>query len=204
MKLTATQLCEVFLALNCGLSAAAWEGASDRPWWELSDEEKTAVLASVRAAEEELIRRHKLDFGPDSLNRQFLDRMTLVSVQNEERQEREARERLLNAAAPRRGSASGMRQAINDLLSQVGFFGLGQQRAVSRRLARRNLPTLEMLSAMLRKKHEKILQRGRVRNEEEYYLVQEILASVDFPIEDEDRQQLSALAGEYESRRKSR
>lgn len=203
MKLTAIQLCEVMLALNHGLSAAAWEGVTSRPWWELSNEEKAAVLASVRATEEELIRRHNLDLCANSLNQQFLDRMSLASVQNEERQEHEAREKLLSSAAKRRGSDSGLRQAINDLLSQSAFFGTAQRRAVERRLAARNLPTLALLEAILRKQHEKILKRGSIRTEEEFYLLQEILVSVDFPIDEDARQQLANLAYEYESRRKS-
>lgn len=204
MKLTAVQLCEVMLALNHGLSAAAWEGISPRPWWELSDEEKAAVLASVRAALEKSIRRqNNPDPDAQSFNQLILDRMTLASVQNEERLEREGREKALSLLAARRRSTSGLRQAINDLLSQSALFGMAQTRAVERRLAARNLPTLAMLEAIMRNQHEKILKRGRIRTEEEYYLVQEILAFIDFPIDEDTRQQLAGFAYDFESRRKS-
>jgi hypothetical protein len=204
MKLTFEQLYEVMLALQCGLSAAAWEGVSDRPWWELSDEEKTAILAAVRSANEKEILGMNLDPETMRFNQLVLDRLNLASVRNEERQEEEARRKLYSIPAAKRGSTSGLRQAVNDLLSQSYLFSRSQRRAVECRLAARKLPKLTMLEAILRKKHEKILKRGSVRNEQEYYLVQEILASGDFQIDEESRNRLAGYANDFASRRKPR
>lgn len=200
MKLTREQLYEVMLALLHGMSAAAWEGVSPRPWWEHSDEEKASILAAVRSANEKLILDLNLDPEAVRFNQLFLNRMTLASVKNEERQQQEQREKWLTASAPRRGSTSGLRQAINDLLSQSTFFDAGQRLAVERRLAARKLPTLAMLEALLRQQHEKILKRGRIRNAVEYYLVQEILNFVEFPIDEASRQQLARFASEFEAK----
>lgn len=202
MKLTTEQLFEVMLAVEFGLSAAAWEGVTDRPWWELSDEEKTAILAAVRSANEKEILRMNSDPETRRFNQLILDRMNLASVRNEEFNEEEARQKFLSIPAAKRGSASGLRQAINDGLSQSYLFSRSQCLAVERRLAARNLPNLTMLEALLRNKHEKILKRGSVRNEEEYYLVQEILASVDFPIDEDSRNRLASYADDFATRRK--
>jgi len=202
MNLSSEQLLDVMLSLMHGMSAAAWEGVTDRPWWELSDQEKTAALGAVRSAHETLIRNMNPEPGAMDLNQQFLDRMNLASVKKEEEQQYEQRQQMLAASASRRGSTSGLKQAINDLLSHSSFWDRSQRLAVERRLAARKLPKLALLEAMLRKKHEKILKRGKIRNDEEYYLAMEILNFMDFPIESDDRQQLSILVGTFESRNK--
>lgn len=194
---------EANIALHRGLSCAAWEGVTDRPWWELSTAEQKAVLAAVRAFHEKRIREMGLD--PEGPNRQFLDRMNLAAVQEEEREWREMHAKMQLAhsgkSKPRKVPASGLRMALNDILSQEPFFDAGQRRAVDRRLAAKSLPSLQVLSAMIKKKHAAILKRGRVRNAEEYYLIQEILASVDYPIEDEERARLDEMAGRFEDRK---
>lgn len=204
MKLTTEQLYEVMLAVQFGLSAAAWEGISDRPWWELSDEEKTVILTTVRAANEKEILRMNSDPETTRFNQLILDRMNLASVQNEELQLENARQKFYDIPAAKRGSSAGLRQVINDELSQSYLFSRSQRRAVERRLAARNLPSLNMIEVLLRKKHEKILQRGNVRNEEEYYLVQEILSSGDFPIDEDSRNRLAGYADDFAARRKPR
>lgn len=203
VKLTSEQLMEAMVALERGLSCAAWEGVTDRPWWELSTTEQASVLATVRAVHEKRIREMGLD--PGGPNKQFLDRMNLTAVQEEDRKWREKWKIMQMArpgtSKPRKIPASGLRMAVNDLLSQEPFFDAGQRRAVERRLAAKSLPSLRILAAQIKNKHAAILKRGLVHNEEEYYLIQEILASVDYPIEEADRNRLAELAEQYSEKR---
>jgi hypothetical protein len=203
VKLDADQLFEVFCALHFGLSAAAWEGASERPWWELTDEEKDAVLTRLKSADKLSAKRIGTNPERVAFNQLLLDRLELTSIRNEEHQEAEYRHKVYETTAAKRRSTSGLRQAINDQLSQSYMFSRSQTIAVERRLAARKLPNLTMLEAILRRKHERILKRGGVRDEEEYYLVQEILASVDFPIDEENRHRLGRFADDFAAKRRS-
>lgn len=125
MNLDAQQLMEALIAVQSGLSCASWEGVTDRPWWELSTAEQEAVLVAVRTFQEKQIREMGLD--PGGLNQQFLDRMNLAAIEQEEREWRKMWQDAPQAPPgekPRKVSASGLRMALNDLLSQEPFAAL--------------------------------------------------------------------------------
>lgn len=82
VNLDAQQLMEALIAVERGLSCASWEGVTDRPWWELSTAEQEATLAAVRSFQEKQIREMGLELG--GLNQQFLDRMNLAAIEEEE------------------------------------------------------------------------------------------------------------------------
>ena len=199
MTLSNEQLVDVMLALLRGMSAWSWEGNPIRPWWELSDQEKTEILIALRKAHEEAIDRLNLESHTRALNRQFLDRFDLNSVRIEEQLHEESRQKML-AETAKKPNQTGARQAINDLLSQVVFMDATQRLAIERRLALHNLPSLGVLMASFRKQHEKILKRGKIRTEEEYYLVKEILDAVEFPVSKESRLRFAELLHDYEAR----
>lgn len=199
MTLSNEQLVDVMLALLRGMSAWSWEGNPIRPWWELSDQEKTEILIALRKAHEEAIDRLNLESHTRALNRQFLDRFDLNSVRIEEQLHKESRQKML-AETAKKPNQAGARQAINDLLSQVVFMDATQRLAIERRLALHNLPSLGVLMASFRKQHEKILKRGKIRTEEEYYLVKEILDAVEFPVSKESRLRFAELLHDYEAR----
>lgn len=203
MKLTREQLQEVFIALMHGSLCHMWEGVTERPWWELSDDEKVTVLADVRTAYAEFLRNMPRDSRRPADHEQFLNHLTFASIQTTESHLTEMR-RHCDSASPSKSSLSGLKQAINDSLSHSHYWTPAHRLTVERRLAAQNLPKLAVLEAMLRRKHEQILKRGKIRTEEEFYLVQEILASLNFPVSEADRQRLGNLVGDFESRLLSR
>ncbi len=200
MNLSVEQMRLACFAIQRGLSCAAWEGTTPRPWWELSVEEQEAHLAVVRAetektaAEIAAMNPHVRQF-----NQQVVDRIDRRKIEEEEAQHRQVwLVEMAQQSGRKGGNKSGFKMALNDTLSMASHFEAAQRLAVQRRLAAAGLPQLELLLAMLRRKHEKIVQRGRVRNEEEYYLVREILSDLDYPISDEARGELGRLAAEFE------
>lgn len=94
--------------------------------------------------------------------------------------------------------ASGLRLAINDDLSQARYYSKSQRAAIDCRLTAANLPSLRTLEIGFKRKHAQILKRGTIRNEEEYYIVREILADVSFQITERDRLLLEKLAVKFE------
>lgn len=156
-----------------------------------------AILSDARSAGEKMIREFHPSSRFNELNQQLRDRLTLSAISAEEARMRDQSLLVLECKSV---PLSGFRQAANDSLSTVHYWSDIQKLAVERRLAAQGLPKLALLSAMLRKKHETILKRGKIRNEEEFNLVQEIISQMDYPIDEESRRQLEKLAGDFEAR----
>jgi hypothetical protein len=188
MKLTAEQIFEISTALHCGLKEASLAI--------MADSERARWIAAVKAAAEQSLARPDISES----NRQWLRENAELAGRPQALAER-ARERYYAKPAKERGrNLAGQKMGLNDMLSQVQHFSELQRSAVDLRLAERGLPSLRKLGALLKKTHERILKRGKIRNEEEYYAIQEILADVSFNIAEADRDRFAQLAAEFEGR----
>jgi hypothetical protein len=95
---------------------------------------------------------------------------------------------------------SGMKQGINDTLTMAKWWPPEQRIKVDNALISKGLPTLRKMEAGLKKKHQRILARGSIRNDEEFYIVAEVLSDLDFDISELDRARLEKISYEYEIR----
>ena len=192
MHLSPDQLHEVSWALQYGLHKTRWDSIPAHEQKRLIAEfevRRQALLSDLRIPEEE--RRDFRDpsfglIGPDIDQREARERIAYYGETEQKRSRR----------------ASGAKMAINDLLSQSRHFSESQRAAIDARLAAKELPTLRMLEAGFRGVHARILKRGRVRNDEEYYIVAEILSDMDFDISDAERSALEGMHGEYAAKKK--
>jgi|GEM_PF-4763134 len=98
---------------------------------------------------------------------------------------------------------SGMKQGINDTLTMAKWLSVEDRKKIEEALAARGLPSLRKMDAVLKKKHLRILARGHIKNDEEYYIIAEILSDLDFEVSKEDRSRLSAISNTYETRSKT-
>jgi hypothetical protein len=89
---------------------------------------------------------------------------------------------------------SGMRQGINDILAMARDSRQEEMARADHALAQKSLPTIRKMAAALGKKHLRILKRGSIKSDEEFYIVAEILSDVDFEISDADRAKLGHIA----------
>lgn len=101
------------------------------------------------------------------------------------------------------GDRAGLKDGINDLLHMSDCFDYRTWRAIDERLAAKGLPSLETLQVLLTRKHLKILKRGRIRNEEEYYLVQNLLGDLTSDLTDAQRIALERMTLEFGQRRQA-
>lgn len=99
---------------------------------------------------------------------------------------------------------SGMKQGINDTLTMAKWASSDERKAIDAALAAKGLPSLRKMEAVLKKKHQRILTRGTIRNDEEFYIVAEILADLEFEIEATDRAKLEKISHAYELRAKQK
>ena len=99
-------------------------------------------------------------------------------------------------------SRAGTTQVINDMLSVAKWWSTDTRNAVESAFKAKKLPSLRKLEATLRKKHRRILARGHIKDDDEFYIVAEILSDMDFDISDPERSALEGMSGEYEAKKK--
>jgi hypothetical protein len=96
-------------------------------------------------------------------------------------------------------SRKGTVQAINDFLAHSQMYRKEDRDKVEQVLAARQLPSLRVLEAALKKKHRRILSRGRITNDEEFYIVADILATPDIAeLTEAERTKLGEMSRAYE------
>lgn len=100
----------------------------------------------------------------------------------------------------RSGISSGVKQSVNDLLHMVDMLPLEKYEAIEAALAAKSLPSLGKMEAALSRKHVGILKRGLIRNEEEYYLVAEMLSDMTTDLTSAQRKKLGSMTAKYEEK----
>jgi len=98
-------------------------------------------------------------------------------------------------------SFSGLKQAVGDLLEMTRDMTFQDKQEADAYLTERGAPTLTQMRREIWQLIPKILKRGKVRNDEEYYLLKERAISLDDPdMDDETRKVADQLLFEYEFR----
>jgi hypothetical protein len=94
----------------------------------------------------------------------------------------------------------GLRQAINDCVEMSMHFDPAEVRRLDSQLRSAGIVTLSELRRRYSKGYAKIMKRGRIKNETEYYLIRNVLHD---PTEKtpEERKSLEELISDYEARR---
>jgi hypothetical protein len=95
-------------------------------------------------------------------------------------------------------ASSGLRQAINDCVEMSLHFDHAEVEKLDSQLRSRGIVTLSELRRRYSKSYAKIMKRGQIKNEAEYYLARNVLHD---PTEKtpEERKLLERLISDYES-----
>lgn len=200
-NLTSEQWIEVNLAVQFGLSNAAWEGIDAVVWTELTREQKKLVLATLKENAERQVAASGAHPSVKKLNDQRIARFDLEGVEREAEQEQAMRALWLNTTGTEKQKARRFASWTNEILSQAIHFDAGQIRSVERRLAAKNLPPLSSFTAKLNRQREGILRRGKIRNDDEYSIVKEIVCDTSSDVTEEDRVKFEHLLFAYEHRK---
>jgi len=92
----------------------------------------------------------------------------------------------------------GLKQSINDTIEETKNFKLNDIKKLDFELTSKGIVSLSTLRQRYWSKYRKIMKRGGVRNEPEYYLVNGLLCDLSSNITEEERKLLSKLAGTFE------
>jgi hypothetical protein len=97
---------------------------------------------------------------------------------------------------------AGLKQGINDTLTMAKEMSEEQRKQIDSSLLARGLPSLRKMQAGLTKIPQRILARGHIRNDEEFYIVAEILADASFEVSAAEREVFGKMSCDYEFRTK--
>jgi hypothetical protein len=99
----------------------------------------------------------------------------------------------------------GCQQGVNDRISQMELWSEVDRQKVDALLAAKGLPSIRRMEVVLKKKHQRILARGKIRNEEEYYIVKEVLdcEMSALGLTEDEVAQFTAMKAAYEGRAKA-
>ena len=97
-------------------------------------------------------------------------------------------------------ASKGLAQAINDIIQSSRHLEPEQLRKVDRELQSRGLVTLSQLRRRYSREYAKVLKKGRIANETEYYLVRGILDDNAGSFGDGEREALAQMLVEFEQR----
>jgi hypothetical protein len=95
------------------------------------------------------------------------------------------------------GPLSGLKQTINDQFSMHMPFVGRERELLEAELKRRGLPPLNVIEASRTKKYRGIIKRGKIANEEEFYIVQGLLDDQASLLEDAELQALGKIMTEH-------
>jgi hypothetical protein len=154
------------------------------------------------------------------LSNQRLRDVFLVLFQHDTGASRQQLEEMRTSIGPHYPRA-GILDAVNDSVSQWAWRRANQRKLdairrekglptekherdqVDRVLKSQGLPTLLELELELQQKHRRIIGRKRIRNDEEFYLVKEILDGPTLgALQPDERELLASLMTAYEDRKK--
>ena len=98
----------------------------------------------------------------------------------------------------------GLGLALNDLLEMSWHFTPDEVAAIDREFSARGIVTLSEMRRRYSRQFRGVLKRGKIRTEEEFYLVSGILASFTTDASDDERRKLDEMVGAYEESAKAR
>ena len=86
-----------------------------------------------------------------------------------------SKEALAKSGCTRGQARQGFLQGVNERITQMEWWSEDDRQKVDALLAARSLPSLRTMEVVVKKKHKRIVGRGAIKNDEEYYLVKELL-----------------------------
>lgn len=94
----------------------------------------------------------------------------------------------------------GLKQAVHDTVEGLGHGSLEEVRRLDEALRARNIVTFSEVRRRYATSYKRILKRGRITNETEYYLIAGILADTSSGVNEDERNVLARFAAAFEER----
>lgn len=89
---------------------------------------------------------------------------------------------------------------LGDCIAMINHLSKVQKSDLNNILKGNDFSTIEILTFKIRNTFKKIIKRGRIKNEKEYYVIIEILSDVEDDISTEERLKLNELISTFETK----
>ncbi len=93
----------------------------------------------------------------------------------------------------------GLQEGLRDALSTIKYLPIELIADLNSNLVSKNFPSLNILTAQIKNLPEKVLDRNKIRNLNEYYIIKEILDDVEYELAKTDRIRLNSIFEEFEN-----
>lgn len=98
----------------------------------------------------------------------------------------------------------GLKHGLADILSQLKELSDADKEVLNKKLLAEGLTSLWRLIATIAEIPAKVLKRGKIKNLDEWYVIKEVLDTVDSDITDAEREKLEKISSEFENTRRKR
>lgn len=92
----------------------------------------------------------------------------------------------------------GLQAGLNDCLSNLGDYPKNILTTINSELEENKLPNLQTLSGAIQKTMKTVLKTGVIKNDDQYYIIKELLDDTTSAITSEERKRLSDSLSTYE------
>lgn len=92
----------------------------------------------------------------------------------------------------------GLKEGLRDSLTWLNDFPNELKTELNKNLISNNFPSLNILASKIKNVPKKVLEKGKIKNLDEYYVVKEVLDEIDYDITEKERTELNKIFGEFE------
>ena len=92
----------------------------------------------------------------------------------------------------------GLKEGLRDSLIWLNDFPNELKTELNKNLISNNLPSLNILTSKIKNVPKKVLEKGKIKNLDEYYVVKEVLDDIDYNITEIERTELNKIFGKFE------
>lgn len=98
----------------------------------------------------------------------------------------------------------GLKEGLRDTLTGLNKLPTDLISEMNKSLIANNYPSINILTSQIRNVPKKVLEKGKIKNLDEYYVIKEVLDDMDYDISESHRTELNKIFGEFEKNYKEK
>lgn len=92
----------------------------------------------------------------------------------------------------------GLKEGLRDSLTWLKEFPIDLRTELDENLNSKNFPSINILTSQINNVPNKVLEKGKIKNLDEYYLIKEVLDDVEYEISRSQRAKLNKIFADFE------
>src|SRR5690606_28079269 len=92
----------------------------------------------------------------------------------------------------------GLREGLRDSLTGLKDLPTDLKTELNNSLISKNFPSINILTSQIRNVPKKVLEKGKIKNLDEYYVIKEVLDDLEYELAESERADLNKIFGDFE------